>query len=33
VRSLPAIQVGDLVFAGDGLIEAASRALASRAAG
>jgi 2-hydroxychromene-2-carboxylate isomerase len=33
VHSLPAIQVGDLVFAGDGLIEAASRALASRAAG
>jgi 2-hydroxychromene-2-carboxylate isomerase len=33
VRSLPAIRVGDLVFAGDGLIDAASRALASGAAG
>jgi 2-hydroxychromene-2-carboxylate isomerase len=32
VSSLPAIQVGDEVFVGDGLVEAAAVALASRAA-
>ena len=32
VRSLPAIQVSDLVFEGEGLIEAAAEALASQAA-
>jgi 2-hydroxychromene-2-carboxylate isomerase len=32
VRSLPAIQVGEEVFDGDGLVEAAAVALASRAA-
>jgi 2-hydroxychromene-2-carboxylate isomerase len=32
VSSLPAIQVGDQVFEGEGLIEAAADALASRAA-
>ena len=33
VHSLPAIQVGNLVFEGDGLIEAAAGALASQSAG